>query len=87
MDDHILQCGVYRHFKGNYYLVNGLGQHTETGELLVEYVSLAPKPGGVPKRLRPLNMFLEDVEANGVMVPRFTYVGTSMPEEIQICRE
>ena len=29
-----LPAGVYRHFKGNHYLVLGLARHTETGEEL-----------------------------------------------------
>ena len=29
-----IQIGrVYRHFKGDYYLVEGVAQHSETGEL------------------------------------------------------
>ena len=33
-----IQIGrVYRHFKGDYYLVEGVAQHSETGEPYVIY--------------------------------------------------
>ena len=36
-----IQIGrVYRHFKGDYYLVEGVAQHSETGEPYVIYRKL-----------------------------------------------
>ena len=32
--------GRYRHFKGNYYQVEGVARHSETDERLVVYLSL-----------------------------------------------
>lgn len=26
--------GIYRHFKGKYYIVEGIAKHSETGELI-----------------------------------------------------
>jgi hypothetical protein len=53
-----IRIGRYRHFKGNWYVVEGTATHTETEEVLVIYF-----PEGKEKRLfaRPLSMFLEDV--------------------------
>jgi hypothetical protein len=53
-----LKTGRYRHFKGNWYVVEGTATHTETEEMLVIYW-----PEGKGKRLfaRPLTMFVEAV--------------------------
>lgn len=49
---------VYRHYKGNYYYVSGLAQHTENGEILVIYHALY---GECDQYARPMDMFLEEV--------------------------
>lgn len=56
--------GIYKHYKGNLYLVFGTVQHTETGEVLVEYLPLYSyaKDGKTGKVVRPLSMFLEEVD-------------------------
>lgn len=50
---------VYKHFKGNLYVVLNVVRHTETDELLVIYVSLKDM-----KRIyaRPLQMFMSEVD-------------------------
>jgi hypothetical protein len=58
----------YRHFKGNEYLILHLAKHSETMETLVVYQALYGEYG---IWVRPLKMFLEKVEVNGVMVNRF----------------
>lgn len=58
----------YRHFKGNEYLILHLAKHSETMETLVVYQALYSEYG---IWVRPLKMFLEKVEVNGVMVNRF----------------
>lgn len=58
----------YRHFKGNEYLVLHLAKHSETMEPLVVYQALYGEYG---IWVRPLPMFLEQVESNGIMVNRF----------------
>jgi len=71
-----LACGVYRHYKGGFYLVIGVGQHTETDELYVIYVALtgAHLPG--PRlRIRPLHLFTDHVAVKTGGVPRYEYVG------------
>lgn len=72
--------GVYRHYKGKYYLVLGLAHHSETSEKFVVYVPLYPEVG--PRMaVRPLEMFFEDVEVDGVVQPRFKYIGSELSEE------
>ena len=50
---------VYRHFKGDYYLVEDLARDSETGEWCVIYRKLY-EDGGL--WIRPLSMFLSKVD-------------------------
>ncbi|MFV8818954.1 DUF1653 domain-containing protein [Haliea sp. E17] len=67
-----LKAGIYRHFKGGEYRVEGVARHSETQEQLVVYTPLYGE-GGL--WVRPLSMFLETVSHAGETVPRFAYVG------------
>lgn len=58
----------YRHFKGNEYLVLHLAKHSETREDLVVYQALYGERG---IWVRPVDMFLEQVEREGKLVNRF----------------
>lgn len=58
----------YRHFKGNEYLVMHIAKHSETLEEVVIYQALYGEMG---IWVRPLEMFLEQVEVDGQMVNRF----------------
>lgn len=69
-----LRPGRYRHFKGNLYEVIGVATHSETGEPLVVY---RPLYGDGGLYVRPLAMFVETVERDGKVQPRFEYVGTT----------
>ena len=51
--------GVYRHFKGNCYLVEELARDSETDETVVVYRKLY---GDGSLWVRPLDMFLSDVD-------------------------
>jgi hypothetical protein len=67
-----LKAGRYRHYKGGEYQVFHTATHSETGEKMVVYRTLY---GDYSHWVRPLEMFLEQVEIDGVMVPRFEWVG------------
>lgn len=68
--------GIYRHYKGKMYKVHQIVRHSETLEELVFYETLYESPGG-KWWVRPLAMFTETVEIDGVVKPRFEYVGDS----------
>lgn len=68
----IIKLGKYEHYKGGQYEVLGIGQHSETMEQFVVYKALYCE-GDL--WIRPLKMFLEDVEFAGKRVPRFKYIG------------
>lgn len=67
-----IKPGRYRHFKGGEYEVLCLANHSETGEKMVVYRALYGK-GEI--WARPFSMWSEQVEKDGVLVPRFTYLG------------
>lgn len=77
-----LRCGVYEHYKGKKYLVLGVARHTETGELMAVYVPLYELPGdeGVQMSVRPLAMFVGDVEVGTEPGPRFRFTGGGVGE-------
>jgi hypothetical protein len=66
-----VKLGKYQHYKGNYYEVIGVAKHSETLEELVVYRALYGE-GGL--WVRPLVMFIEQVEVDGKTVPRFEYL-------------
>jgi bacterioferritin-associated ferredoxin len=51
--------GVYRHFKGDFYLVEDVARHSETGE---EYVVYRKLYGDGSLWVRPKDMFLSPVD-------------------------
>jgi len=67
-----LQTGIYEHYKGNQYKVIDTARHSETDELLVLY---RPMYGDESLWVRPFAMFFEKVTVNGILVPRFKYIG------------
>lgn len=52
--------GIYRHFKGDYYIVEGIGIHSETKEKYVIYRGLYGNTENI--YLRPYDMFLSKVD-------------------------
>ncbi|MDO5414877.1 MAG: DUF1653 domain-containing protein [Bacillota bacterium] len=50
---------IYRHFKGDYYLLVDIAKHSETGEDYVVYRKLYDD-GSL--WVRPLDMFMEEVD-------------------------
>lgn len=69
-----IQLGRYCHYKGNEYQVIGVAKHSETLEELVAYVPLYDNAKS-KLWVRPLEMFLEEVEVDGQKVRRFEYIG------------
>lgn len=66
-----LKIGKYRHYKGNEYEVIGVAKHSEDETELVVY---RPLYGERSLWVRPLDMFTETVEVQGVDTPRFCYI-------------
>jgi len=54
--------GIYRHYKGNLYLVEDIIYHSETGEKMIAYRALY---GDNKLWCRPYNMFFDEVNKNG----------------------
>lgn len=67
----MLKLGKYRHYKGNEYEVIGVAKHSETLEEIVVYQALY---GDKQIWVRPLKMFLEEVELDGKKIPRFSRI-------------
>lgn len=63
--------GRYRHFKGGEYEVLGVARHSEGLEDMVVYRPLYNDTG---LWVRPVSMFLENVEREGRLVPRFALI-------------
>lgn len=63
-----VELGKYRHYKGNEYEVLAIGKHSETLEDLVIYRALYGEHG---IWARPLSMWNEIVEVEGVKMHRF----------------
>ena len=66
------KVGRYRHFKGNEYRVIGFAKDSETMQEMVVYQALY---GEQELWVRSADMFFENVQVNGMTVPRFAYLG------------
>ena len=66
----MFEKGIYRHYKGNYYELIDLCNHSETLEKMVVYRALYGKKD---LWVRPALMWHETVTVNGEKVERFTY--------------
>lgn len=51
--------GIYRHYKGDLYIVEDIATHSETGEQLVIYRGLYEN---APLWARPIDLFLSEVD-------------------------
>ena len=69
-----LKIGKHKHYKGKLYEVIGIARHSETLEELVVYRALY-QVDGENLWVRPMKMFLEEVEIEGKKMPRFEFLG------------
>jgi hypothetical protein len=60
--------GIYKHFKGKKYQVIGVAMHSEGETDMVVY---RPLYGDRRLWVRPLDMFQESVDIDGIKRPRF----------------
>lgn len=60
---------IYKHYKGNIYVVLHIAKHTETEEDMVVYTKFGTVDDIV--WVRPLSMWNNIVEINGEKQPRF----------------
>jgi hypothetical protein len=73
----ITRPGYYRHYKNLLYQVLGTVRHSESLEPMTLYKALYGEEG---LWVRPAAMFNESVEINGVVQPRFAWVGEERPK-------
>ena len=66
-----LEPGEYEHYSGRRYRVIGVARHSETLEEMVVYEALY---GDGNRWVRPISMFLDEVEVDGVRRPRYKKV-------------
>jgi hypothetical protein len=74
-----VQPGYYQHYKGAYYQVIDCARHSETEQWLVIYRALY---GDFGLWARPLDMFIQNVEIAGELLPRFQYLGQTEPQQL-----
>jgi len=67
----MVRPGRYRHYKGQEYEVIGCARHSETEEELVVYRALYGDHG---LWVRPVAMFVGQVQLDGQSVPRFSFL-------------
>ena len=69
-----IEKGIYRHFKGNTYQVIDIARHSENHQYTVLYRALYGARG---LWVRPLEMFVEEVEIEGQKRPRFALIASA----------
>ena len=72
-----IKKGIYEHYKKNYYEVIDLARHSETLEDMVFYRMLSDFSLWV----RPLSMFLEEIDIQGKKVPRFKFISSQSSQD------
>lgn len=75
-----LEPGYYQHYKGAYYQVIDCARHSETEQWLVIYRALY---GDFGLWARPLDMFTENVEIAGELLPRFLFISQNKPDAVR----
>ena len=72
----VTKPGFYRHYKGGEYEVIGTVRHSEDLQPMTLYRALYGEHG---LWVRPAAMFNETVVINGVLQPRFAFLGKEKP--------
>ncbi|MBU0660817.1 DUF1653 domain-containing protein [Patescibacteria group bacterium] len=74
--ENTVKLGKYKHFKGAEVEVLGVARHSETLEELVVYKKLVDHGGHKKGEIwvRPVAMFLESVDRDGEVKPRFEWI-------------
>ncbi len=68
----MFKSGIYKHYKGKMYRAHFVAKHSETMEDMVVY---EPQyESDVKFWVRPLSMFLEEVDIDGKKMPRFQFI-------------
>jgi hypothetical protein len=67
-----IKPGKYRHYKGGLYRVEDIATHSENEEKMVVY---RPLYGEQALWVRPLKLFMEEVEIEEKKQPRFVFIG------------
>ncbi|MDO8493240.1 MAG: DUF1653 domain-containing protein [bacterium] len=70
--DNKVKLGRYRHYKGGEYELIGVARHSETLEDMVVYKALY---GRSDLWVRPLKMFVEQIDREDYSGPRFVWMG------------
>ncbi len=71
--------GFYRHYKGNLYEVIDVARHSEDLKEMVVYRALY---GDFGLWVRPLSMFIEDVDVQGKTQKRFEFLRKHLPKNM-----
>jgi len=71
-----LKPGLYKHFKGSRMMVSHVAKHSETLQeyVVYEHIDSCPSAEAGSKWIRPLEMFLENVDKPEYKGPRFEYL-------------
>ncbi|MDB6095966.1 MAG: hypothetical protein JWM09_244 [Francisellaceae bacterium] len=74
----IVKGGIYRHYKNKLYQVLYTACHSETYETMVVYQALynCERFGEKAIWTRPLNLFIDQVEINGIKQARFQFISS-----------
>lgn len=73
-----IKIGKYRHYKGNFYEVIGLGRNSETLEETVIYKGLYDHPefGFGALWVHTKENFLQKIKIGNKEIPRFEFIGS-----------
>jgi hypothetical protein len=67
-----LRLGRYRHYKGSIVIAYGVANHSENLEEMVVYRHEEDKENHF--WVRPIEMFIEEINIEGKMIKRFEYI-------------